>query len=166
MFRFSCSTSAWSECYHGQVAPNENLSFLTSGPPFASLGTPLRGLFTCERSPPVVKSRSLEMMKRFAIAALVALFLSTLSDAQAPAVRVLASNGVRAVLQDLIPEAERAAGQPLAVEFGTSASIKRRIEANEPFDVTILASDVIDGLIKAGKLASDSRAEIARSGVG
>jgi molybdate transport system substrate-binding protein len=106
------------------------------------------------------------MMKRFAIAASVALSLSMLCIAQAPPVRVLASNGVRAVLRDLIPQCERAIGQPLAVEFGTSASIKRKIEANESFDVTILASDVIDDLIKAGKLTRDSRAEIGRVGVG
>ena len=52
------------------------------------------------------------------------------------------------------------------MEFGTSASIKRKIEANEPFDFTILASDVIDDLIREGKLARTNRAEIARSGVG
>src|SRR5438094_5474271 len=106
------------------------------------------------------------MMRRFAIAASVALFLSMLSAAQAPPIRVLASNGVRAVLRDLIPQCERAVGQPLVIEFGTSASIKRNIEANQPFDVTILASDVIDDLIKAGKLARGSQAEIGRSGVG
>ncbi len=105
-------------------------------------------------------------MNRFAITASIGLYLSTLSAAQAPPIRVLASNGVRAVLQDFIPECEQAIGQPLAVEFGTSASIKRKIEANELFDVTILASDVIDELIKAGKLARGSRAEIGQSGVG
>ncbi len=112
------------------------------------------------------KVASLKMIKRFAIAVWVAVFLPIINAAQAPPVRVLASNGVRAVLQDLIPECERAVGQPLAVEFGTSASIKRKIEANEPFDVTILASDVIDDLIKAGKLARSRRTEIGRSGVG
>src|SRR5215510_14768760 len=105
-------------------------------------------------------------MKRCLIAASVALFLPSLVAAQAPRVRVLASNGVRAVLQDLIPECERVVGQRLAVEFGTSASIRRRIEANEPFDAAILASDVIDELTTAGKLARGSRVEIGRSGVG
>src|SRR5438093_4441997 len=107
------------------------------------------------------------MTRRSAFAASLGLVVFTLGAAQAPSpIRVLASNGIRAVLQDLIPECERAVGQPLAVEFGTSASIKRKIEANEPFDVTILASDVIDDLIKAGKLARSRRTEIGRSGVG
>jgi molybdate transport system substrate-binding protein len=106
------------------------------------------------------------VLKRFLIAASVALLLPSLDAGQAPPVRVLASNGVRAVLHDLVPECERVVGQRLAVEFGTSASIKRRIEANEAFDAAILASDVIDDLMKEGRLARGSRAEIGRSGVG
>ncbi len=106
------------------------------------------------------------MTRRFVHAILLGLTVAALADAQAPPVRVLASNGVRAVLKDLIPQCERAVGRPLAVEFALSASIKRRIEDNESFDVTILASDVIDALIKEGRLAPRSRAEIGRSGVG
>ena len=48
--------------------------------------------------------------------------------------RVLASNGVRAALQDLVPQWERAVGRPLMVEFDPSAAIKRKIEGNAPFD--------------------------------
>ena len=106
------------------------------------------------------------MTKRLASALLLGLVIVALANAQAPPIRVLASNGVRAVLKDLIPQCERAVGRPLAVEFALSASIKRRIESNESFDVAILASDVIDALIKEAKLAPRSRAEIGRSGVG
>ena len=77
-----------------------------------------------------------------------------------------ASNGVQGALKDLIPQCERAIGHPLAVEFGTTASIKPRIETGESFDVTFLTSDAIDALIKAGKLAADSRANAARVCIG
>ncbi len=80
--------------------------------------------------------------------------------------RVLASNGVRAALQDLIPQWERAVGRRLNVEFDPSAAIKRKIEANEPFDVTVLTTDVIDSLAKGGKLAAQGRTEVGRIGVG
>jgi molybdate transport system substrate-binding protein len=106
------------------------------------------------------------MTRRFVSTILLGLIFAALAHAQTPPVRVLASNGVRAVLKDLIPQCERAAGRPLDVEFALSASVKRRIENNESFDVTILASDVIDALIKEGKLAPRSRVEIGRSGVG
>jgi len=52
------------------------------------------------------------------------------------------------------------------VEFDPSAAIKRKIEANEPFDVTVLTTDVIDSLAKEGKLAAQGRAQIGRIGVG
>jgi len=80
--------------------------------------------------------------------------------------RVLASNGVRAALQDLVPQWERAVGRPLMVEFDPSAAIKRKIEGNAPFDVTILTTDVIDSLAKEGKLSADGRGRIGRIGVG
>jgi molybdate transport system substrate-binding protein len=88
------------------------------------------------------------------------------APAQAPAVRVLASNGVQGALNDIIPQCEQAVGHPLAVEFGTTATIKPRIEGGEAFDFTVLTSEAIDALIKEGKVSADSRANIARVGIG
>ena len=86
--------------------------------------------------------------------------------AQAPAVRVLASNGVQGALNEIIPQCERAIGHPLAVEFGTTATLKPRIESGEAFDFTLLTSEAIDALIKEGKVAADSRVNSARVGIG
>jgi len=84
--------------------------------------------------------------------------------AQAP-LRVLSSNGVRAVVLDLRAELEAAAGVPLDIEFSTAAGFKRRIDANEPFDVTILPPAMIDELIAAGRIAGP-RIDVGRTGVG
>jgi len=86
--------------------------------------------------------------------------------AQASAVRVLASNGVQGALDEIVPQCESAVGHPLSVEFGTTASIKPKIESGEAFDFTILTSEAIDALIKEGKVAADSRANVARVGIG
>jgi len=94
------------------------------------------------------------------------LAVSVSSFSQREPLRVLASNGVRAALQDLIPQWERAVGRPLMVEFDPSAAIKRKIEANEPFDVTVLTTDVLDSLAQEGKLAAHGRGKIGRIGVG
>jgi molybdate transport system substrate-binding protein len=88
------------------------------------------------------------------------------ATAQAPAVRVLASNGVQGALNEIVPQCERAVGHPLSVEFGTTATLKPRIEGGEAFDVTVLTSEAIDALIKEGKLAGESRANVARVGIG
>jgi molybdate transport system substrate-binding protein len=81
-------------------------------------------------------------------------------------VRVLASNGVKAVLDEVLPQFERANGRKLATELGTTASIKQRIEKGEAFDVVIVTSEAVDDLIKAGRAAGATRVDLARSGIG
>jgi molybdate transport system substrate-binding protein len=44
--------------------------------------------------------------------------------------------------------------------------MKRRIEGGEPFDLAVLVDFQTDALIKAGKLAADSRADIMQAGIG
>jgi molybdate transport system substrate-binding protein len=88
------------------------------------------------------------------------------ATAQAPTVRILASNGVQGALNDMTPQCERAIGHSLAVEFGTTATLKPRIEGGEAFDLTVLTSDAIEALIKERKVAADSRANVAQVGIG
>jgi molybdate transport system substrate-binding protein len=88
------------------------------------------------------------------------------APAQAPAIRLLASNGVQGAVNEVIPQCERAIGHPLNAEFGTTATLKPRIEGGEAFDFTVLTSEAIDALIKEGKVAADSRANVARVGIG
>ena len=78
-----------------------------------------------------------------AISGIILLFAAGV-PAQAPAVRVLASNGVQGALTEIIPQCEHAIGHPLAVEFGTTASIKPRIEGGEAFDV-LSGNTVVEG---------------------
>jgi molybdate transport system substrate-binding protein len=86
--------------------------------------------------------------------------------AQAPPVHVLASNGMKAVILELEPQAERALGHPLAIEFGSTTGLMEKIDAGTPFDVTILTSDAIAKLAQRGQLAPGTRVELSRCGVG
>lgn len=79
--------------------------------------------------------------------------------------RVFASNGVKAVIEELQPQCERATGRRLAIQFGSTADLVKKIDAGEPFDLTMLTSDAIDQLIKFGKLAPKA-VPLARCGVG
>ena len=88
------------------------------------------------------------------------------ASAQNIPVRVLVSNGMKAAIEELQPRCERAIGRPLALQFNSTASLKQKIEAGEPFDVTIVSLEAIDDLIKQGKLAGNSRAQVARSELG
>ena len=85
---------------------------------------------------------------------------------EAAAVRVLSSNGVKGIIDEVRPEIERAIGRPLSIEFSTSASLKAKIEQGEPFDVAILTPAMVDDLTKQGKIAAGSSVNVARSGVG
>jgi len=94
------------------------------------------------------------------------LLLAQHAAPQSAPIRVLASNGVKAVLEKLQPECEHAIGRPLAVEFNSTTALRPRIDSGEAFDVVILTSEGIDELVKVGKIAGGTRADLARCGIG
>ena len=103
----------------------------------------------------------------FTVAALVsAAVLGPPVQAQPAPIRVLSTNGVKSVVEELQSDIERRVGRSLAIQFSTASSLARAIEVGEPFDVAILTPELLDGLIAAGKVTADSVVEIARSGVG
>jgi ABC-type molybdate transport system substrate-binding protein len=63
---------------------------------------------------------------------------------------------VKAVMDQLRPQAEQAIGRPLAIEFGTTASLLERIKEGVPFDAAVLTSEAIRGLMDDGKLTGDA----------
>jgi molybdate transport system substrate-binding protein len=96
----------------------------------------------------------------------VVLLFAPMTGAQAPGIRVFASNGVREVMESLKPQCERAAGRPLAMRYGSSTELLQAIAKDGQFDVAILTTEAIDSLVKDGKLAPGTRADIARAGIG
>lgn len=106
------------------------------------------------------------MQKRIFATVAILLLAALSAAAQTTPIHVLASNGVKAVIDELKPQAERAIGRSLTIEFGTSSAVQKQIESGEAFDVAILTSDVIGNLAKAGKIAAGTRTEIARCGMG
>jgi molybdate transport system substrate-binding protein len=87
-------------------------------------------------------------------------------NVQNNAIRVLVSNGMKGTMEELRPQIEKAIGRALAIEFGSTASLKKRIEMGEAFDLTIITTEAIDDLITQGKLARASRADVGRSALG
>lgn len=86
--------------------------------------------------------------------------------APAAPLRVLSSNGVRAVVEALLPDIGRETGRTLQAEFSTAASLKRQIDGGAPFDVAILTPVLVDDLERQGKVAPGTRVDIAKTGVG
>lgn len=105
-------------------------------------------------------------MRVLLIAISVFLALHQATSAQSTQLKVLASNGMKAVIEELRPRLEKEVGRPLAIEFNTSVATRQRIEAGEAFDVTVLTTEVVNDLAKAGKVANGSIVDLGRSGIG
>jgi molybdate transport system substrate-binding protein len=104
-------------------------------------------------------------MRRFSATLLAAalLIVTPLWAADEGALTVLCSNGIKAAVEELAPRFERESHTKIAITYDLAASLKRRIEAGDAFDVAILTPAAIDDLIKQGKIAANSRTMIARS---
>jgi len=86
-------------------------------------------------------------------------------SAVAAEIKLMASTGVRAVMNELAPQFEKSTGHKLVTDFAVIAILKRRIEAGEAFDVVIPGPELVDELVRQGKVAADTRAAFGRTGV-
>jgi molybdate transport system substrate-binding protein len=82
---------------------------------------------------------------------------------QAAQITVLCSNGIKAVMEELIPAFERTSRHQVTVTYGLAAALKRQIDAGERFDVAILTPAFVDDLIKSGRIAAGTRSVVARA---
>lgn len=86
--------------------------------------------------------------------------------AQTAPLRALSSNGVRAAVEVLVPQCERAVGRTLEIEYATSASLRQRIGGGEPVDFALITAPVVAELAQSGRLAADSIVPLGRVGIG
>lgn len=102
-----------------------------------------------------------------AVFALSNVFLfSQAAKAQTPDVRVLASNGIKAVVEDLRAQGQRVIGHPILVEYRPTAALKQEIDAGAQFDVVIVTAESIAEMSKEGKTTGGEGTPISRVGVG
>jgi molybdate transport system substrate-binding protein len=95
-----------------------------------------------------------------------ALACSQAAAAQSNEVRVLASNGIKAVLEDLLQQSQHAIGHPISLQYRPTAALKQEIYAGEPFDVVIVTVESVAQLSKEGKTVGGEGTPISRVGVG
>jgi molybdate transport system substrate-binding protein len=102
-------------------------------------------------------------MRAFAIVAACLVWWP--AAARAETLTLLCSNGLRAVVQDVVPEFERATGHQVRATFSVSAELKKRIDAGERFDLAVLTPALVDDLVARGTIVGATRRPIARSGM-
>jgi ABC-type molybdate transport system substrate-binding protein len=95
-----------------------------------------------------------------------AVLMGQANAAKAAEIAVFATTSLRQALEKLGPQFERASGHKLNTQLGTSAPLKRQIDAGAPFDLAILVPAALDALIKEGKVQPETRVDVARSAIG
>ena len=103
-------------------------------------------------------------MKRSIVAAAAAVILPTMTFAAE--LKVLSTQATEDTYRELVPQFEKATGHKVATIFTGTLDAQKRLAAGENYDMIIMASPAIDAQIKAGKVVSGSRVDLAKSGVG
>ena len=89
--------------------------------------------------------------------------VAQLQGAVAAEISVLCSNGMKAVMLELVPQFEQATGHRVTVKYSVSTNLMRQIEADEAFDVALMTAAAIDGEIAQGRITRETRRALARS---
>lgn len=71
----------------------------------------------------------------------------------------------RQLLAELLAAYQKRTGRSVAIESVGGVDAAKRVQAGEPFDVVVLASDAIDKLLAAGHLLAGSKVDLVHSGV-
>jgi molybdate transport system substrate-binding protein len=81
-------------------------------------------------------------------------------------IKLFSVPALRSVLNELGPEFERSTGHTLVIKFEFVPLAVRQIEAGDTFDLAILEPVAIDKMIGQGRIAAESRADVAYVGLG
>jgi molybdate transport system substrate-binding protein len=100
------------------------------------------------------------------VGAAFGLLVMAASPAQSAELKIFGSRVTKMVVDSIGPQFEQATGHKLVVLTDVAASLKRRIEQGEPFDLAVLVNFQTDALIKTGKLLADTRTDLMKAGIG
>ncbi len=97
------------------------------------------------------------------LTACIAMAMST--PACATDINAMITTAMKAAMDVLLPQFERATGNKVNVTYGPSGGLTRRFNAGEPADLIAVDSAALDELIKQAKVVP-GRTDIARTGIG
>ncbi|MEQ1650873.1 MAG: substrate-binding domain-containing protein, partial [Hyphomicrobium sp.] len=79
---------------------------------------------------------------------------------------MLTAGAMKAVILALVPEFEKQTGHKVVVDNDTAGGLAKRIGGGETFDLAVITPRVIDDLIGQGKVATESKTNLAKVGMG
>jgi molybdate transport system substrate-binding protein len=80
-------------------------------------------------------------------------------------IKGISSMATRQLLAELVSDYTKQADIAINIESVGGVDAAKRVQAGEPFDVVVLASDAIDKLIAAGHIDATSKVNLVNSGV-
>ena len=80
--------------------------------------------------------------------------------------KLIATNAVRSVLDELVPPFERQSGHKLSISYTATAQTLERIKGGATADLVIATAAGIDELTRLGKVVRGSRVDLASSMIG
>jgi molybdate transport system substrate-binding protein len=80
--------------------------------------------------------------------------------------KVLCTNGVKAVTAELLPTVERTIGLSVDVDYASTNMLMDKIGAGEAGDLAVLSADAIDSLIAKGVVQKGTRVDLCKSSIG
>ena len=80
-------------------------------------------------------------------------------------ISIISSMATRQLLADLAARFQQDSADRVSIESVGGVDAAKRVQAGEAFDAVVLAANVIDQLIAAGRVAAGSRVDLVRSGV-
>ncbi len=100
------------------------------------------------------------------LAALLATGLLFSASAEAAEIRILSAGAFRSVVDELKPSFEKDTGHKLVIDNGTAGQISERVGKGDFYDVVVTSVRGQNELVEKGKLAKDTRLDLARVGIG
>ena len=80
--------------------------------------------------------------------------------------KVFSGGAMRPVMMEAVPLFEGANGTKVDVEFRLTSVLRKAIGEGLAFDIAILPRAELDELVVAGKIAAETKADVARSAIG
>src|SRR6266508_2424554 len=115
---------------------------------------------------PAIKSPTgRNIMKYVLLSAIAMITMGSCEVARAVEVTLVAPGGIRAALEQMIPEFERATGHKVKATFGSGGGTKERVIRGEPFDVPIVQLP-LESVIASGHVVAASETPLATVAVG
>jgi molybdate transport system substrate-binding protein len=87
-------------------------------------------------------------------------------SAQAADIKVLSAGAVKNVVTELAETFREETGHTVVLTPGTAGAIRRKVTEGDPADVIIATDTVLEQLAATGRVVADTRADIARTGIG